>query len=82
MSMREKVCSDISQTGLDNTTRHGKIKKGEKMKRKIQETHGSYMINLPREFANDLGLKRGDTVDFIVEKDKTIRMVPVDPTSN
>ncbi len=52
------------------------------MKRSIQENHGSYTITLPREIANDLGLKRGDKMDFILEKNKTIRMVPVDSAKN
>jgi len=52
------------------------------MKRIIQEVNGSYTITLPREIANDLGLKRGDRMDFILEENKTIRMVPVDSGKN
>lgn len=44
------------------------------MKRRIQDSPGSYTITLPREIANDLGLKRGDRMDFILEENKTIRM--------
>jgi antitoxin component of MazEF toxin-antitoxin module len=46
------------------------------MKRTIQETSGSYVINLPREFAKDLGLRKGDKVDFEI-RGRTIVMTPV-----
>lgn len=49
------------------------------MKRTLQETSGSFIINLPREIAKDLGLRKGDKIDFEI-RGRTIVMTPLLPS--
>jgi len=45
--------------------------------RKIQSTgRGSYIISLPKQWVKDLSLKRGSEIDFKVEGDSTLSLIP------
>ena len=45
--------------------------------RRIQSTgRGSYIISLPKEWVQDLGLKKGSEIDFNVQADSSLILVP------
>ena len=45
--------------------------------RRVQCTgRGSYIISLPKEWVEDIGLKRGSEIAFNIQPDKTITLVP------
>ncbi len=45
--------------------------------RRVQSTgRGSYIISLPKEWAQDIGLKRGSEIDFSVQNDSSLILVP------
>src|SRR3990170_5616185 len=45
--------------------------------RRVQSTgRGSYIISLPKEWVQDIGLKRGSEVSFNVHPDKSLTLVP------
>ncbi len=45
--------------------------------RRVQSTgRGSYIISLPKEWVQDLGLKKGSEIDFNVQPDLTLTLVP------
>lgn len=45
--------------------------------RRVQCTgRGSYIISLPKEWVQDIGLKRGNEIDFIVQPDSSLILIP------
>ena len=45
--------------------------------RKVQSTgRGSYIISLPKEWVQDTGLKKGSEIDFNVQADSSLALVP------
>ncbi|HII85472.1 TPA: phosphate uptake regulator PhoU [Candidatus Bathyarchaeota archaeon] len=45
--------------------------------RRVQCTgRGSYIISLPKEWVEDIGLKRGNEIDFSVQSDSSLALVP------
>ena len=45
--------------------------------RKVQVTgRGSYLISLPKEWVQDIGLKKGSEIDFNVQTDASLTLVP------
>ena len=45
--------------------------------RRVQCTgRGSYIISLPKEWVEDLGLKRGSEIAFSIQPDSTLALVP------
>ncbi len=45
--------------------------------RRVQCTgRGSYIISLPKEWVNDIGLKRGSEIAFNIQPDSTLTLVP------
>jgi len=45
--------------------------------RRVQCTgRGSYIISLPKEWVQDIGLKKGSEIDFSVQRDSTLILVP------
>ena len=45
--------------------------------RKVQVTgRGSYIISLPKEWVQDIGLKKGSEIDFNVQTDASLTLVP------
>lgn len=45
--------------------------------RRVQRTgRGSYIISLPKEWVRDLGLKKGSEIDFNVQSDSSLTLVP------
>ncbi|MCX8153931.1 MAG: phosphate uptake regulator PhoU [Candidatus Bathyarchaeota archaeon] len=45
--------------------------------RRVQCTgRGSYIISLPKEWVQDVGLKRGNEIDFIVQPDLSLTLIP------
>ncbi len=47
--------------------------------RKVQiSAGGSYFIVLPKEWSKDLGFKKGDRLDVVLEEDGSIRLLPAD----
>jgi phosphate uptake regulator len=45
--------------------------------RKVQSTgRGSYIISLPKEWVHDTGLKKGSEIDFNVQADSSLTLVP------
>lgn len=49
------------------------------MKRKIQKIHESFLVTIPKEYADDLKLKEGDKLDFRIEG-KNMIVMPVAPS--
>ena len=45
--------------------------------RRVQSTgRGSYIISLPKEWIQDIGLKKGSEIDFNVQADSSLTLVP------
>lgn len=45
--------------------------------RRVQSTgRGSYIISLPKEWVQNIGLKRGSEIAFTVQSDSTLVLVP------
>jgi phosphate uptake regulator len=45
--------------------------------RKVQSTgRGSYIISLPKEWVQDTGLKKGSEIDFNIQSDLSLKLVP------
>jgi phosphate uptake regulator len=45
--------------------------------RRVQCTgRGSYIISLPKEWVEDIGLKRGSEIAFNIQPDSTLSLVP------
>ena len=45
--------------------------------RRVQVTgRGSYIISLPKEWVQDVGLKKGSEIDFNVQADTSLTLVP------
>jgi len=45
--------------------------------RKVQSTgRGSYIISLPKEWVQDVGLKKGSEIDFNIQADSSLALVP------
>jgi len=45
--------------------------------RKVQSTgRGSYIISLPKEWVHDTGLKKGSEIDFNVQADSSLTLIP------
>ncbi len=45
--------------------------------RRVQRTgRGSYIISLPKEWVQDIGLKKGSEIDFNVQSDSSLTLVP------
>src|SRR5512137_487514 len=45
--------------------------------RRVQSTgRGSYIISLPKEWVQDIGLKRGSEIAFNLEPDSSLTLVP------
>lgn len=45
--------------------------------RRVQCTgRGSYIISLPKEWVQDVGLKKGSEIDFNVQSDSSLTLVP------
>jgi phosphate uptake regulator len=45
--------------------------------RRVQSTgRGSYIISLPKEWVQDIGLKKGSEIDFSVQPDSSLNLVP------
>jgi phosphate uptake regulator len=45
--------------------------------RRVQCTgRGSYIISLPKEWVDDLGLNRGSEIAFNIQPDSTLTLVP------
>jgi phosphate uptake regulator len=45
--------------------------------RRVQSTgRGSYIISLPKEWVQDVGLKKGSQIDFNVQPDSSLNLVP------
>ncbi len=45
--------------------------------RRVQRTgRGSYIISLPKEWIQDIGLKKGSEIDFNVQSDSSLTLVP------
>lgn len=45
--------------------------------RRVQCTgRGSYIISLPKEWVQDIGLKRGSEIAFNIQPDSTLTLVP------
>ncbi len=45
--------------------------------RRVQCTgRGSYIISLPKEWVEDIGLKRGSEIAFNIQPDNTLSLIP------